>query len=69
MEKEKKYVVISPDGFTIHPTDEYINDSQVLQAFRDWSSQYESQGYYSSVTFGRIPLYELQDYCEVKEVI
>lgn len=67
--KEKKYVIISPDGFTIHPTDEYINDSQVLKAFTNWRSMYESQGYYSSVQYGRIPLYELEDYCEVKEVI
>ncbi len=66
--KEKKYVVISPDGFTIHPTDEYVNDSQVLEAFTNWKSGYESQGYYSSVQYGRIPLYELEDYCEVKEV-
>jgi hypothetical protein len=68
MEKEKKYVVISPDGFTIHPTDEYISESQVLRAFADWKSQYEFQGYYSSVTYGRIQLYELDDYCEVKEI-
>jgi len=67
--KEKKYVVISPDGFTIHPTDVYINDSQVLKAFINWRSMYESQGYYSSVQYGRIPLYELEDYCEVKEVV
>lgn len=32
MDKEQRYVIISPDGFTIHPTDTY-SDREVLDAF------------------------------------
>jgi len=67
MDKEERYVIISPDGFTIHPTDTY-SDSEVLNAFRDWKKRYEHQGYYSSVKYGNISLRDLEDYCFVEKI-
>lgn len=64
---EKVFDIISPDGFPIHPEKTYKQE-EVLPAFEAWKSRYAVQGYYSSVTFGRISLYDLDDYCEVVEV-
>ncbi|MBN8702760.1 MAG: hypothetical protein J0M08_06830 [Bacteroidetes bacterium] len=67
MSKKSKYVIVSPDGFTIHPTETYNNPKQAKAAFNKWQAQYEKQGYYSS-NFGRINLKDLADYCQLKEV-
>jgi hypothetical protein len=64
---EKRYDILSPDGIAIHPTDTY-EKKDVLKVFEEWKKRYEMQGYYSSSRFGRIPLNELDDYCEVVEV-
>jgi hypothetical protein len=64
---KNKYIILSPDGITIHPTDTY-KSNEVLDAFRSWKERYRSQGYYSSNRFGRIPLEELEDYCEVRRL-
>ena len=57
----EEYIILSPDGFPIdHKT--YTED-EILQAFNEWKSFYVEQGYYSSVSYGKIPLYELEDYC------
>lgn len=65
---ETQWDVISPDGFSIHPTDTYPSHEAAVAAFKQWKKRYEHQGYYSSVSFGRIPLAELEDYCEFKEI-
>lgn len=64
---EKMFDIISPDGFPIHPEKTY-KESEVLSAFNKWKERFIPQGYYSSVAFGRIDLYDLEDYCEVIEV-
>ena len=64
---EKRFDIISPDGFPIHPEKTYTQH-EVLPAFKEWKQRFIAQGYYSSVTFGRIDLYDLDDYCEVIEV-
>lgn len=63
-----KYVVLSPDGFTIefeHPY--YTSLKKALDALDKWMKRYEVQGYYSS-NRGRIPLGELPDHCTLKRI-
>lgn len=60
--------ILSPDGFTIHPTDTYPNIEVAKQKFEDWKKRYEIQGYYSSVQYGRILLVDLEDYCTLVEL-
>lgn len=67
--KNKKYDVISPDGFTIRigvPPFKSIKERD--QYFKMWKERFARQGYYSSVKYGRIPLEDLTDYCEWIEV-
>jgi len=63
-----KYDVLSPDGFSIHPTDTYSSKKKALAAYREWKKRYEQQGYYSSANYGRIPLIDLDDYCQLVKV-
>jgi hypothetical protein len=63
----KTYNIISPDGFSIHPTETYT-DNNLLTKFNQWKSNYKQQGYYSSTKYGRIPLESLEDYCQVIEI-
>ena len=58
-----KYDVLSPDGFSIHPTDTYTSKKQAEISAKKWVKRYKAQGYYSSVRFGRIHLDDLLDYC------
>ena len=64
----KKYDIISPDGFSIHPTDTYSSRRAAITAFHEWKERYRSQGYYSSTSHGKIPLEDLEQYCELKEL-
>ena len=64
---EKRYDIYSPDGIPIHPEKTYTKD-EVMPAFEEWKKRFEFQGFYSSVRFGRIPLEDLEDFCELKEV-
>lgn len=64
-----KYIVLSPDGFTIDFNKPYYRSrKKAIEAFEAWAKRYEQQGYYSSVRYGRIPLSELQEHCELKIV-
>lgn len=60
--KTTKYDVISPDGFSIHFSDTYRSKKKAREAFEAWKKQFERQGYYSSVKYGRIPLADLENY-------
>ncbi len=62
----KRWDVISPDGFSIHPTDTYSSMEEAKEKFKEWAKRYERQGYYSSNN-GRIPLDELESYCQFVE--
>jgi hypothetical protein len=64
----KKYDVLSPDGFSIHPVDTYTSKKKAREAAEKWVKNYEIQGYYSSVRYGRIPLSDVLDYCRLVEV-
>jgi hypothetical protein len=66
--KRKKYQVLSPDGFTIEfDTVHYTSRKKAIEAFNQWKKRYELQGYYSSTKYGRIPLEDLEDYCQFIE--
>jgi hypothetical protein len=63
-----KYVVLSPDGFTIEFSPSYYTSlKKALDAFDKWKKRYEVQGYYSSNN-GRIPLNDLVDYCTIRRI-
>ena len=59
----KKYAVLSPDGFTIEHKPHYRSMKARKEAFDQWVKRYEAQGYYSSAHHGRIPLAQLKDEC------
>ena len=65
--KQKRYDILSPDGFSIHFSDTYLTKEDAMKAFHDWKKRYEQQGYYSS-NKGRIPLDELELHCEMIEI-
>lgn len=67
MRKKTRCVILSPDGFTIPPTDTYANKEEAEKAFDTWKKWYEIQGYYSANT-GRINLDNLAYYCIIREV-
>jgi hypothetical protein len=69
MTTRKKYQVYSPDGITIEFGVTYYRSlKQAIEAFQKWKKRYETQGYYSSSNYGRIPLDDLEDYCTLKEI-
>jgi hypothetical protein len=68
MSKKQKFDVISPDGFSIHFSDTYKTKEDAITAFCEWKKRYETQGYYSSTKFGKIPLDELENYCQIVKI-
>lgn len=64
----KQFDVISPDGFSIHPSDVYPTKKKAMKAFEDWKKRYEMQGYYSSMKYGMIPVEDLHKYIEIKQI-
>jgi hypothetical protein len=68
MASRKKYKILSPDGFTIDSqVNFYPSMKKVKEAFESWKKRYEAQGYYSSASYGRIPLDVLEEYCTLIE--
>ena len=65
LNKINMFDVISPDGFSIHFSDTYPDKKSAKKALKEWKKNYERQGYYSSVQYGRIPLDELENYCKI----
>jgi hypothetical protein len=66
MKKKSGVQVLSPDGITIEfGSFYYENMKDAKKAFERWKSRFEQQGYYSSNN-GRIPLDELESYCQFK---
>lgn len=64
----KQFDVLSPDGFSIHHSDTYSTPEQAHEALQQWVRQYEFQGYYSSMNYGRIHIIDLPDYCTLVEI-
>lgn len=66
---KKKYDILSPDGFSIRiGVPAFTSKKKALEYFKMWRDRYRNQGYYSSVPYGRIPLEDLEDYCQWKEI-
>lgn len=65
---KKKYDVLSPDGFSINFSDTYTSKKAAIKAAENWADAYKRQGYYSSVKYGRIPIEDILDYCNLIEV-
>lgn len=64
--QRKKYIVLSPDGFTIDFQKAYYTSrKKAIEAFQNWKERFQIQGYYSSSS-GRIALEDLEDYCTFK---
>jgi len=62
-----KVQVLSPDGITIEFDKwTYPSMKKAKEAFNNWKKRYEMQGYYSSNNYGRIPLNDLENYCQYK---
>jgi len=59
------YDILSPDGFSMHPSDTYRSLPAAIKAFNKWKERYKHQGYYSSTKFGRIALEHLELYCDM----
>jgi hypothetical protein len=67
--KKKKYDVLSPDGFSIRiGVEPFSSMNKAVEYFNEWKDRYKMQGYYSSVPYGRIPLEDLEDYCQWVEI-
>lgn len=63
MKKNFKYIVLSPDGFTIEFNPSYYKSmKKAIEAFDKWKERYVIQGYYSS-NRGRIELSDLESHC------
>jgi len=66
--KTQKYIVLSPDGFTIEfDKDSYNCMYEAVKASQLFCSRYAKQGYYSS-NYGRIDLSDLMENLEVKAI-
>lgn len=63
-----KVQVLSPDGITIEDRFSYSSMKQAMSAYEKWKKRYETQGFYSSVDYGRIPVAELDKYCVITEI-
>lgn len=62
----KKYQILSPDGFTLEfGVSYYRSKKKAIEAFNRWKVRFEHQGYYSSTSYGRIELCDLENYCKL----
>lgn len=65
---KKKFIVLSPDGISIHPFDKYKSRDEALKNFLVWQKKFEKQGFYSSSIYGKIPLDQIHEYCQLIEI-
>jgi hypothetical protein len=63
-----QFEVFSPDGFPIHREETYPSVEIALEKLREWIKRYEFQNYYSSVKYGKIPLDELEQECQIIQI-
>ena len=64
----KKYIVLSPDGFTIDFIQSYSSKKEALQAFDQFKNRFKTQGFYSSIKYGKINLSDLKNFCTFKTI-
>ena len=63
-----RYQILSPDNFPIEREKVYTSIKQAKKCFNNWLKNYENQGYYSSVTHGRIDLVDIEYFCTLVEL-
>jgi len=64
--KKWKIEILSPDGFTIEREVPYYKSHiECCKALDKWMNGYKTQGYYSSVKYGKIPFENLVDFCRL----
>jgi len=68
----KKYQVLSPDGFTIECDPIYTSQKAVKQAVARFIDRYRLQGYYSQTCYNgyrrQISIAELPDYLTINTI-
>lgn len=60
-----KYDVLSPDKFSISFDEVWDTPEEAKEALKKWIGRYKQQGYYSTSNRERIPLDELETWCEI----
>lgn len=60
-----KYDVLSPDGFSISFDTVWDTESEAKHALTEWINGYKRQGYYSTNSRERIPVDELDTWCDI----
>lgn len=63
-----KYQILSPDNFPIERNKTYKSIKKAKKCFNNWLKNYETQGYYSSVTHGKICIEDIELYCTLVEL-
>lgn len=63
-----KYDVLSPDDISISFDELWSSPEKAQEALTEWCKRFETQGYYSSCSNGRISLEDLPFYCEIVPV-
>ena len=60
-----KYDVLSPDKFSISFDEVWDTPEEAKEALKKWIGRYKQQGYYSTSNRERIPLDELETWCDI----
>jgi len=60
-----KYDVLSPDGFSISFDEVWDTPEDAREALKKWIQRYKQQGHYSTSNRERIPLDELETWCDI----
>ena len=61
-----EWEVLSPDGLPIQPNP-FANEKEANDGLNTFIERYRGQGFYSAA-YGRIPIADLADQCEVRPV-
>jgi hypothetical protein len=64
----KRFNVLSPDGFHIAMDTDYASKKEAKQALKAFVNRYKTQGYYSSMQHGRMPLNMVICYCDLQTI-
>jgi len=60
----EKWNILSPDRIPVR-IENFKTKKEMLSFFTEWKKRFKNQGYYSSNSYGRINLKELNDFCEI----
>jgi len=66
--KNKKFIVLSPDGFPLEFDKTYSNKKEINEAIEHFVDRYRAQGYYSKTYRERIALEDIEKECRIVEL-